>query len=225
MAKFRKKPVVIEAVQWFKDGDHPAVVRKTDPHRYADEGLPWVPTLEGGHVVTPGDWIITGVAGEHYPCKPEIFAQTYEPADGVNAPAEIDRDTDGELLIDWSPSPGRMVTLSLRADGRLSYAITWDGEKSHGTAQMPAGVAPTAPPSELHSILEFLYGAAPLDGCWFGDGCQPTGQGRYWWRSRLRAALAAHGVRVVGHACKLDGSICESRPDRCSNCPAAGGGS
>jgi len=59
---------------------------------------------------------------------------------GVPAPAEVDRDNDGELLIDWSPGPGRMVTLSLRADGRLSYAFTWDGEKSHGTAQMPAGV-------------------------------------------------------------------------------------
>jgi hypothetical protein len=79
MAKFRKKPVVIEASQWFKDGDHPAVIRKTAPGRHADEGIPWVPTLEGGHVVTPGDWIITGIQGEHYPCKPDIFAATYEP--------------------------------------------------------------------------------------------------------------------------------------------------
>ena len=76
--KFRKKPVVIEATQWFKDGDHPAVVRKTGPDHYAAEGIPWVPTLEGGHVVTPGDWIITGVQSEHYPCKPDIFAATYE---------------------------------------------------------------------------------------------------------------------------------------------------
>ena len=76
--KFRKKPVVIEATQWFKMGDHPAVVLKTDPNRYADAGIPWVPTLEGGHVVTPGDWIITGVHGESYPCKPDIFEKTYE---------------------------------------------------------------------------------------------------------------------------------------------------
>jgi hypothetical protein len=62
-------------------------------------------------------------------------------APGVDVPVEIDRDTDGELLIDWSPSKGRMVTLSLRADGRLSYAFTWDDERAHGTAQMPAGVA------------------------------------------------------------------------------------
>jgi len=77
--KFRKKPVVVEAVQWFKNGDHPAVTI----HRNQEfvEGLPpygWVDTLEGGHIVAPGDWIITGVKGEHYPCKPDIFEATYE---------------------------------------------------------------------------------------------------------------------------------------------------
>lgn len=76
--KFRKKPVVIEATQWFKDGDHPMVVMKNTNYRYGDELIPWLPTLEGGHVVTPGDWIITGVKGEHYPCKPDIFEMTYE---------------------------------------------------------------------------------------------------------------------------------------------------
>jgi hypothetical protein len=38
----------------------------------------WIDTLEGGHIVCPGDWIITGVKGEHYPCKPDIFEATYE---------------------------------------------------------------------------------------------------------------------------------------------------
>lgn len=41
----------------------------------------WIDTLEGGHIVCPGDWVITGVAGERYPCKPAIFEATYEPAD------------------------------------------------------------------------------------------------------------------------------------------------
>lgn len=46
----------------------------------------WIQTfkgvhLEGGHIVCPGDWIITGVGGEHYPCKPSVFAQTYEKAE------------------------------------------------------------------------------------------------------------------------------------------------
>lgn len=70
--KFIKKPIVIEATQWFKMGDHPAV--------FFNELFlePCVGTLEGTMSVTPGDWIITGVKGEHYPCKPDIFEMTYE---------------------------------------------------------------------------------------------------------------------------------------------------
>ena len=80
--KFRKIPVVIEAMQWLKHGDHTAV----DPYNNQlgwIKGLGpygWIPTLEGGHIVIPSDWIITGVKGEMYPCKPDIFAMTYEPA-------------------------------------------------------------------------------------------------------------------------------------------------
>ena len=73
MGMYRKKPVIIEATQWFKMGDHPAVTEFV-------RGYGWVKTLEGGHTVTPGDWIITGVHGEHYPCKPDIFELTYEEA-------------------------------------------------------------------------------------------------------------------------------------------------
>ncbi len=93
--KFRKKPVVIEAVQWFKMGDHSAV-RDLPPIKAIEiglalgsksDGIPprklgWVETLEGGHIVSPGDWIITGVQGEHYPCKPDIFEATYEQVQG-----------------------------------------------------------------------------------------------------------------------------------------------
>ena len=131
--KFRKKPVVIEATQWFKNGDHPedncVPVRRLAPGdpvtgdvrtqtgelvrdptsnapsflcegkivryyrnpnpafgagvicamcniRFHEHG--WIDTLEGGHIVCPGDWIITGVECEHYPCKPRIFDATYE---------------------------------------------------------------------------------------------------------------------------------------------------
>ena len=68
---FRKKPVIIEAKQWFKQGDHPMVFTN-------DNGTSEIWTLEGNHQVTSGDWIITGVKGEHYPCKPDIFELTYE---------------------------------------------------------------------------------------------------------------------------------------------------
>jgi len=68
--KYRKKPVVIEATQWFKMGDHPAV---TD--------IGFIATPEGNMHVTPGDYIITGVKGKFYPCKEEIFKMTYEPVE------------------------------------------------------------------------------------------------------------------------------------------------
>ena len=69
--KYRKKPVVIEATQWFKLGDHPAVF-------YNHNSVPTIRTLEGEMFVRSSDYIITGVKGEHYPCKPDIFAMTYE---------------------------------------------------------------------------------------------------------------------------------------------------
>lgn len=74
--KFRKKPVVVDAVQWFKAGDHPAV----DYGGTDDAGVDHysIRTREGRMLVTPGDWIITGIKGEFYPCKPDIFAATYE---------------------------------------------------------------------------------------------------------------------------------------------------
>jgi len=78
--KFRKKPIVIDAVQFHKVGDHPAVVETAEsPTGFG------IHTLEHTaiqHEVTPGDWIITGVQGEVYACKPEIFAATYEREDG-----------------------------------------------------------------------------------------------------------------------------------------------
>ena len=87
MAQYRKRPVVVEATQWFEHGDYDRRVVVRDNaliHRCSqcdrstvDHG--WIDTLEGGHRVCPGDWIITGVKGEHYPCKPDIFDATYEP--------------------------------------------------------------------------------------------------------------------------------------------------
>lgn len=125
--KFRKRPIVIDATRWMRNGDHPEdfkedreggepipgtrsvkivmfsgaeqrergwegqIVRyyrrPDDPGgrlceycRYSMHDHGWIDTLEGGHIVCPGDWIITGVKGERYPCKPDIFDATYEPA-------------------------------------------------------------------------------------------------------------------------------------------------
>ncbi len=116
--KYRKRPIVIEATQWFKSGDHPEDDRDTfqvpGGQPFLGEGKVvryyrtpdldgqmlcegsnggcgnimhdhgWIDTLQGGHIVCPGDWIITDnrVAddhhGHHYPCKPAIFDITYD---------------------------------------------------------------------------------------------------------------------------------------------------
>jgi len=87
--QFKKKPVVIEAVQWRK-GDAPQP--RMNPYggsvleqfpQY--EGFYFIETLEGNHHVSDGDWIITGIKGEHYPCKPDIFAASYDAVAGASA--------------------------------------------------------------------------------------------------------------------------------------------
>ena len=83
MPKFRKKPVVIEAEQWFPNNHVEGVLYRPDdkaPHMQPVELEAYIPTLEGEHIVSYGDWIITGVKGEQYPCKPDIFEMTYDPA-------------------------------------------------------------------------------------------------------------------------------------------------
>lgn len=80
MPKFRKKPVVIDAIQ-FRAGEQPYELAGdvvTGRIRYTEEGTMLITTLEGIMEARPGDWIITGVNGEKYPCKPDIFEKTYE---------------------------------------------------------------------------------------------------------------------------------------------------
>lgn len=76
--KFRKKPIVIEAEQFFeKDGVDG--VKMIVEHVLGYSILKYfIDTLEGRMQVKDGDWIITGIAGEKYPCKPDIFEKTYE---------------------------------------------------------------------------------------------------------------------------------------------------
>lgn len=86
MNKYRKKSVVIEAKQWWlPQHPHPQVQEgrfdSTGSCKNCEMAMTrhgWVQTLEGGHIVCPGDVIIQGVKGEFYPCKPDIFNETYE---------------------------------------------------------------------------------------------------------------------------------------------------
>jgi hypothetical protein len=93
VVKFRKKPVVIEAFQWTGD------TKQTEDPEWIVEAIRngdvsfidcctpkmklVIRTLEGNMVAKPGDWIIRGVKGELYPCKPDIFEATYEGVEPV----------------------------------------------------------------------------------------------------------------------------------------------
>lgn len=96
--KFKKKPVVIEAFQmtearrqdnaewpewlnvaWNKPQGEPGAVFPVDSPNSDGTDLLVIHTLEGLHLVGFGDWIIQGIQGELYPCKPEIFEKTYDP--------------------------------------------------------------------------------------------------------------------------------------------------
>jgi hypothetical protein len=79
MAQYRKKPVVIEAVQWDGNLETLNVFPKedTEPVKLRNGDL-YIQTLEGEMKASIGDFIIKGVQGEFYPCKPDIFEKTYE---------------------------------------------------------------------------------------------------------------------------------------------------
>lgn len=85
--KYRKKPVVIEAVQFNGLDDYLKIIEwmKSEHNTFAranevryETPIMLIPTLEGMMAANPGDWIIKGVKGEFYPCKPDIFEATYE---------------------------------------------------------------------------------------------------------------------------------------------------
>jgi hypothetical protein len=87
MPKFRKKPVIIDAVLF--DGENWQEILKfvgssawstssPDYHGAFDPGIVYIDTLEGRMEISKGDWVIKGVQGEFYPCKPDIFEATYD---------------------------------------------------------------------------------------------------------------------------------------------------
>jgi hypothetical protein len=87
MPKYRKKPVVIEAEQFFyKDfGKYPSTDIRSNVSVDDDTGKFIIETLEGNHIVSDGDYIIEGIQGELYSCKPDIFEETYEIMEGCIA--------------------------------------------------------------------------------------------------------------------------------------------
>ncbi len=84
MSKYRKKPVVIEAFHYRSEADFNLLrlfVGNDTPLHQMGDGVIGIETLEGVMRATPGDFIIQGIHGELYPCKPDIFEDTYEPVE------------------------------------------------------------------------------------------------------------------------------------------------
>jgi hypothetical protein len=141
--KYRKKPVVIEAVQFTGSNFE-------ELGRFAGQCVFWlndkclgVRTLEDGpngeakHVADQGDWIIRGVKGEHYACKPDIFAMTYEPAD-ARGEAEQPPPSDALEFIEES----RLHKLERGAEYQRWTATTRGGSKYKVVEPLCVGCAP-----------------------------------------------------------------------------------
>lgn len=106
MAKFRKKPVVIEAVQYgpYSMPTVELVEFLEDVHcSIGSEGLV-IETLEGNMLASVGDWVIKGVNGEFYPCKPDIFEKTYDVVEpGTDSGGSSPQDTDSTETVKAEP--------------------------------------------------------------------------------------------------------------------------
>lgn len=85
--KFRKKPIIIDAIKWERTNIQEVIdfmgkeSYDFDNENSLEPEKVIIHTLEGDITASPGDWIIRGVSGELYPCKPDIFQKTYEPAE------------------------------------------------------------------------------------------------------------------------------------------------
>jgi hypothetical protein len=135
--KFRKRPVVIEAYQTDRTME--------------------IPTLEGTMRADPGDWIITGVQGEQYPCKPDIFEQTYEPADAEPV-----------VWVAWAPGPlGTQIIGVFRSEEAAHRAVREAtanaGTGVHGTEE-PGSSLPHTPGAQASAAGEekFVISRQPI---------------------------------------------------------------
>lgn len=183
--QYRKKPVVIEAFQmtearrmdnsewpnwlneaWNKnEGDSGALFRKDMDAPMPDLLCIW--TLEGVHLVDWGDWIIRGVKGELYPCKPDIFAATYEPADFDATPGE-----EAHSVVEWSAE--RVATLLAQRDappkdGTALHAWAMQLVRDVAAQQAAQPVASIADWEEIGTVLASVadnLGDMPISDEW-----------------------------------------------------------
>ena len=184
---FTKKPVTISATQWFKNGDHPQVraIAPSDDLFFTGMGGAMltgrekygvIGTLESpNHLVTPGDWIITGVAGEHYACKPDIFEATYSPAalaagQATAAQAGVQDDlitlrkptTSAEML--WLLKLAHLVISDVDKALEETFAPAQPAAQQ-GAASKEASMALT--PEQIDRLIQQADGLAPKEGSIF----------------------------------------------------------
>ncbi|WP_445222209.1 hypothetical protein ACKWRH_21375 [Bradyrhizobium sp. Pa8] len=134
MAQFRKKPVTIEAFRWTGDADQTEdpiwiveAIKRGDVMFHKLPLTMTIATLEGTMSASPGDWIIRGVKGEIYPCKPDIFAASYETAD---APPR-------DLRTALQMAAGALRSMEHKSLVDPSSPITFVGDWAHfGTMSM-----------------------------------------------------------------------------------------
>ena len=118
MSRYRKKPVVVDATQFTEANAHTFVGPGIALSRTADGQFLRIDTLEGTMTADVGDWIITGVNGERYPCKPDIFAKTYIGAEDED-PAAISVPTRIVRLLST-----KSLTLAIQAAVIVALLVT-----------------------------------------------------------------------------------------------------
>ncbi|HDR9100043.1 TPA: DUF2829 domain-containing protein [Burkholderia vietnamiensis] len=144
MAKFRKKPVTIDAITFDELVEHGKASGAP-----LTNGMPWsftynghaitherddcylIPTREGMHHMTPADMLITGVKGEIYPCKLEIFEATYDSAAAAQAPTRAPTDNDIEAAacsdfgaaLAWLKTGARVARAGWNGKGQFVYLV------------------------------------------------------------------------------------------------------
>lgn len=120
--EFRKKPVVIEAVQWTGENlEELWAFTGMKFQRIVNDCSIIIPTLEGDHKANKGDWIIKGVQGEFYPCKPDIFEQTYEPVASLPDGMDELRKKMPPLVTDSKYSWGNEETAKKQRDADIKW--------------------------------------------------------------------------------------------------------
>jgi hypothetical protein len=188
MSAFRKKPVVIEAVLW--DGRLPTVepllVGASTTEVSQDLGDPAliIPTLEGTMRAEVGDWIIKGVKGELYPCKPDIFAATYEPASNP-APTEI------RATSEMIEAAVHTWALACHPQDSPEFCDTARSDRPHIEAALNSAFAAltaagyvVVPLNPTDAMIKAGHNAAQNDPSWFGTDVADNA-----YRAMVNAAL------------------------------------